>query len=205
MFKIIHSLYAHAKSCVKLGHLRSATFSSNVCVRQGENLPPILFSIFLNDLTEFISHAYGGLTNVADMAKILLSNENIEVYIKLYTLLYADDTVIFTESATELQAALNAMYLYCKSWDLEVNPTKTKITIFANKKSQQNPVFTYNGQHSDIDNDFVYLGAQFSYSGRFQRHNQRLVDKARKALFAVLRKSRKMHLPIDLQLQLLIT
>ena len=94
------------------------------------------------------------------------------------------------------------MYLYGKPWVLEVNPTKTKITIFANKKSQQNPVFTYNGQHLDIDNDFVYLGTQFSYSGRFQRHNQRLVDKARKALFAKLRKSRKLHLPIDIQLQL---
>ena len=31
---------------------------SNVGVRQGENLSPILFSMFLNDLTEFISHAY---------------------------------------------------------------------------------------------------------------------------------------------------
>ena len=95
MFKIIHNLYANAKSCVKLGHLRSATFSSNVGVRQGENLSPILFSIFLNDLTEFISHAFDGLTNVADMAKNLLSNEDIEVYLKLCILLYADDTVIF--------------------------------------------------------------------------------------------------------------
>ena len=209
IFKIIHSLYANAKSCIKLGHLRSATFSSNVGVHQGENLSPILFlfsiflilfSIFLNDLTEFISHAYDGLTNVADMAKIFLSNEDIEVYPRLYKLLYADDTLIFAQSAVELQAALNDLYLYCKSWDLEVNPTKTKITIFADKKLQQNPVFMYNWQHLDIDNDFVYLGAQFSYHGQLQRHNQRLVDKACKALFAVLRKSRKLHLPIDIQL-----
>lgn len=69
MFKIIHSLYANAKSCVKLGHLQSATFSSKVGVCQDENLSPIFFSIFLNDLTEFISRAYDGLTNVGDMAK----------------------------------------------------------------------------------------------------------------------------------------
>ena len=156
-------------------HLRSATFSSNVGVRQGKNLSPILFSIFLNDLTEFISHAYDGLANVADMAKILLSINDTEVYLKLYILLYADDTVIFAESATVLQAALNAMYLYCKSWDLEVNTTMTKITIFANRKLQRNPVFTYNGQQLVIDKDFVYLGAQFSYNGN---------------AFAVLRKSR---------------
>lgn len=202
MFKIIHSLYANAKSCVKSGHLKSTSFSSNVGVRQGENLSPVLFSIFLNDLTEFISHAYDGLNNVNDMAKILLSNEDVEVYFKLYILLYADDTVIFAESDKELQAALNAMFLYCKSWDLEVNPAKTKVTIFCNRKLQQQPVFTYNGHELEIDDGFVYLGAQFSYNGRFQKHNQRLADRARKAMFAVLRKSRKLHLPVDLQLQL---
>ena len=77
MFKIIHSLYAHAKSCVKSGHAQSASFSSNVGVRQGENLSPVLFSLFLNDLTEFISQAYDGLSNVNDMANILLSNEDV--------------------------------------------------------------------------------------------------------------------------------
>ena len=202
MFKIIHNMYANAKSCVKLGHLKSATFSSNVGVRQGENLSPILFSIFLNDLTEFISHAYDGLTNVNDMAKNLLSDDDIEVYLRLYILLYADNTVIFAESDRELQAALNAMFLYCKSWDLEVNPSKTKITIFSNRKQNQNIVFMYNGQALEIDDKFVYLGAQFSYNGRFRGHNQRLADQARKSMFAVLRKCRKLYLPVDIQLQL---
>lgn len=202
MFRIIHNLYASAKSCVKQGHMKSTTFSSNVGVRQGENLSPVLFSLFLNDLSEFISHGYNGLNNVSDMAKILLSNDDIEVYFKLYILLYADDTVILAESDKELQAALNAMFLYCKSWDLEVNPSKTKVTIFSNRKSQVKPVFTYNGQELDIDDSFVYLGAMFSYNGRFQKHNQRLVDQARKSMFAVLRKARRLHLPVDIQIQL---
>ena len=94
------------------------------------------------------------------------------------------------------------MYLYCKSWDLEVNPSKTKITIFCNRKFQHNYVFTYNNQVLDIDENFVYLGIMFSYNGRFIKNNQRLVEQARKAMFSILRKSRKLHLPIDLQLQL---
>ena len=56
------------------------------------------------------------LTPIMDKrAHILLSNDAIEVYFKLYILLYADDTVMFAESADDLQAALNAMFLYCKS------------------------------------------------------------------------------------------
>ena len=53
------------------------------------------FSPFLNDLTEFISHAYDGLNDISDMSHIFLSNDDIEVYFKLYILLYADDTFTF--------------------------------------------------------------------------------------------------------------
>ena len=78
------------------------------------------------------------MNDVSEMAHIfLLSNDEIEVYFKLYILLCADDTVVFAESENELQAALYAMFLYCKSWDLEVNPPKTKITVFSNRKNHQ--------------------------------------------------------------------
>ena len=51
--------------------------------------------MFLNDLTEFIAHAYNGLKDISDMSKSLLGNDEIEVFfLKLYILLYADDTVI---------------------------------------------------------------------------------------------------------------
>ena len=137
MFKIIHNLYTNAKFCVRIGNSKFTSFSGNIGVLQGENLSPVLFSLFLNDLTEFISHAYDGLSAVSDMSKILLSNDEIEVYFKLYILLYADDTVILAESAVELQSALNAMFLYCKSWDLEFNPVKTKILIFSQIENLQ--------------------------------------------------------------------
>ena len=110
MFKIIHNLNANAKSCVRIGNSKSTPFSSDIGVRQGENISPVLFSLFLNDLTEFISHAYDCLNALSYMSKILLSNDEIEVYFKLYILLYADDTVILAESAVELQSALNAIF-----------------------------------------------------------------------------------------------
>ena len=63
-------------------------------------------------------------------------------------------------------------------------------------------MFTYNGQALEINENFVYLGTMFSYNGRFLKNNQRIVKQARKAMFSFLRKSRKLQLPIDLQLQL---
>ena len=40
-----------------------------------------------------------------------------------------------------------------------------------------------------------------SYNGRFLKNNQRMVEQARKAMFSVLRTSKKLQLSIDLQLQ----
>ena len=56
MFVIIHVMYENAKSCVRQGTNLSKYFQSNVGVHQAENLLPVLFSLFLNDLVEFISN-----------------------------------------------------------------------------------------------------------------------------------------------------
>ena len=83
--------------------------------------------------------------------------------------------------------------------------TKTKITIFCNRKTANVPKFLYNGQELSVDDNFVYLGTTFSYNGRFTSNNQRLFDQARKAMFSVLKKSRKLQLPVDIQLQMFDT
>ena len=63
-------------------------------------------------------------------------------------LLYADDTVLLAESAEELQAALNAMFLYCKTWNLSVNSTKTKVIVF--EKSNYKNDYVFNVQWYNI-------------------------------------------------------
>ena len=40
--------------------------------------------------------------------------ENLNIYLKLFVLLYADDTVIMAESHEDLQAQLNVFGEYCK-------------------------------------------------------------------------------------------
>lgn len=122
--------------------------------------------------------------------------------LKLYVLLYADDTVILAESHIELLSALNAMYLYCKTWKLEVNASKTKIAIFRKRSCKDivNPVFTFNGEVIDIEDDFTYLGIVFMSNGSFCKNKSKLVNQGRKALYSILKKSRKLNLPIDLQI-----
>ena len=70
----------------------------------------------------------------------MLGNDEIEVFFKLYILLYADDTLILAESREELQAALYAMYLFCNSWDLEVYPSKTMFSVLRTSQKLQLPI-----------------------------------------------------------------
>ena len=46
-------MYANIKSYVSNDDMMSDFFSSEVGVRQGENLSPILFALFVNDLQNF--------------------------------------------------------------------------------------------------------------------------------------------------------
>ena len=56
------------------------------------------------------------------------------VYMKLFTLLYADDTVLMAESPTDMQQCLNAFVSYFQEWKLTINKDKTKLLIFGARK-----------------------------------------------------------------------
>ena len=159
-FKIIYNMYDKAKSCVKSNNTLSDFFVSHTGVRQGENLSPVLFSLFLNDLCNFMSNKYSGLQLLTDSVTHLLSDDDVEVYFKLYLLLYADDTVILAENPQELQLAINAMSDYCNLWGLKVNTAKTKVVIFwKNKRGLRNdPNFLFEGSILQIVDHFSYLG-----------------------------------------------
>ena len=48
-------------------------FMYNIGVRQGDNLSPVLFALFINDFTEYVNTTYGGL-NIAQSSYPSLIN-----------------------------------------------------------------------------------------------------------------------------------
>ena len=58
-------------------------------------------------------------------------DKEVACFLKLYLLMYADDTVLLAESPEGLQISLNSMKEYCSLFDLKVNINKTKIMIFS--------------------------------------------------------------------------
>ena len=102
-------------------------------------MSPLLFAIYLNDFEFAISRNYKGLDLLAKDVSSFLSDEDIEVFLRLYVLLYADDTIVMAESAEDLQKALNGVFQYCNDWQLQVNTSKNKSSNFLKRKSKKLP------------------------------------------------------------------
>ena len=61
-----------------------------ILVRQGENLPHLLFSIFLADLEDYlIQYQMKGLEKIKNLCQ-----EELRIFVLIFVLLYADDTII---------------------------------------------------------------------------------------------------------------
>ena len=105
-------------------------------------------------------------------------------------------------SVMELQAALNIMFLYCNTWNLSVNPAKSKLVIFSKSNYSKEYVFMYHGNDLDVDTDFSYLGMTFDQKDNFFKARSRIIEQARRASFAVNSKSSQQSVPVDLQLKL---
>ena len=181
ILKVIFSMYISIKSCVKSGNETSWFFSCDIGVRQVENLLPFLFAVFLSDLEGYLcSHNMTGLQTLSE--KCL---ENLRLYILLFVLLHADDTILLAESESDLQNSLNVFEDYCSLWKLTVNVEKTKIWIFTKLQRDYDYEFNLYGTNIEIVSSYYYLGLLFNYNCNFTIVRKKLSEQAQKALYAL--------------------
>ena len=150
IFNVVHNLYAKAKSRVFVNGELSNTFPCQVGVRQGDSLSPLLFAIYLSDLNKFLSEHCEGLKLVPALASEFIFDEKLLYYLKLYILMYANDTVVLAESEDEMQKSLNTLREYCEEWKLKINVTKTKIMIFSRGKIRNLPDLMFGNSKIEV-------------------------------------------------------
>jgi len=202
IFNVIFNMYKHAKSHVRVHNSKSNFFSCLAGVRQGENLSPLLFAIFLHDLETFLCNKYNGLPYLKEQINDLLHDDETEMYLNLFVLLYADDTIILSETKHELQRAINGMEEYCKQNKLTINSNKSKVLVFSRGKIRNKPEIYYGNELLEVVYDYTYLGITMSYNGTFKLAIKNLYDIANRAMFELLKKGRSLLLDIDVMLKL---
>ena len=172
IFNIIHSMYKSVKSIVQVGAERTQPFECLLGVRQGECLSPFLFSMYINDIEDYVrTHGFQGVNTG---------------HVRMLLLLYADDTVIISENRQDLQLGLDIVENYCNKWKIILNIEKTKIVIFRKGgKLSMNDKWFYNRSQIEVTKHFTYLGMVFPSGGSFSENQKKLAGQAQKAIFSL--------------------
>ena len=183
MFNIIHSMYSGIKTRVFVDGKTSDAFHCRLGVRQGECLSPFLFAMYINDLESVIDGPDAGITIN---------------HVKLLLLLYADDIVIFADSAESLQNEINKLYAYCGRWKLQINLKKSFILIFKNGPAITSQNWTYGELPIPVTTKISFLGLVFTSNGKFHQTQLTLANQASKAIFSLHNKLKNFKsLPIS--------
>ena len=135
----------------------------NAGVPQGSVLGPLLFLIYINDLTQVVKYC------------------NIR--------LFADDTCLFIEVDNREQTArnvnhdLSAIEMWAKNWLVTFSPQKTKsLTISTKRDAHLNPPLHFMDSLIDEVSDHKYLGLILSGNLKFNPHIDSICLKARQRL-----------------------
>jgi hypothetical protein len=178
--KALQSMYTTVKSCIRFKGTYSPFFESHIGLKQGDPSSPLLFMLFVNDITENINTNLEGIFTI---------NE-----IKIFLLLFADDQVLFAKSPETLQQMLTDVENYCQAWGLKINTSKTKAMIFENGRSTFN--FYIYGTAIEVVESFKYLGLTFYKNGNFLRSQRVIAQHASIALYNLFTIFKEIELPI---------
>ena len=165
-------MYEGNSLCIRTGNELSNDFTPSIGVRQGDNLSPNLFKLYVNDLVD-------SFELVDD--PVFLSNYPIS------SMLYADDLILLSTSEKGLQICLNKLATFCDNNGLIVNLKKTKVLIFNKGGKLVNSKLYYKGIEVQHATNYMYLGIIFIASGTFTHCQEDLYKRRLRAFYKLLK------------------
>ena len=175
--RLLRNIYSSSSLAVKTQGGRSRIFESKVGLKQGCNLSPLLFNLFINDL---LSEINGHFLDSPTLNGIPING-----------LMYADDLVLVSESENGLQRLLDILHNYTTKWFLQVNKSKTKYMRIYRFKSAPPHTVHFGETPLEKTDEYCYLGTIFTSNGSLNSAGRALHDKARKAMYGLLRRVNK--------------
>ena len=145
-------MYILLQAAVKLPNGVTSYFSSLVGIRQGCNLSPMLFNLFVND--------------IFDNAKC----DPVKLHTKLiHCLMYADDLLILSETENGLTESLERLSNYAKKWKLKISAKKTKSIVFNKAGKIINIKLRLDDVLIQPYSEYTYLGIIFTPGNSFKK------------------------------------
>ena len=185
----IKSIYNLVKYTIKIGNRAMNPITSNLGLKQGCPLSPLLFNLYINDISEQLKPT--------SEDSIMLQNEKITHF------MYADDLIIVASSKELLQDKLNSLSNFAEMKDLTINTKKSQVMVFNQTgKLLKKDTFTINKKELEVVPKYTYLGVDMPSSGSFSTSVGELTSKAKKAMMPLFTTIMQFNIPFRKGLQL---
>ena len=165
LINVLISLYQNAIMLIKNQHGTSKPIEITEGLLQGEILSPLLFSLFISDLENFLRLKGIRGISISKLTEILLHA-------------YADDIVVVSNSPALMKRILKAHREYWSINQLVVNIKKTNIVIFSKGGKQRKETFYFGEEKVEIIKKYTYLGIAFVGSALFEVATKEMFSKA---------------------------
>ena len=168
----IHNYLAERQQRVVFNGVSSVPSSVVSGVPQGSILGPLLFLIYIDDITQ---------VNLSAASRLVLYADDILLYRRIFSSF---------EDYRILQSDIDALANWTTSNSMSFNVSKCKSMIISRKKNHDSsfPPLILNGSILDVVPTFKYLGVLFSSNLSWSDHIQGVCSKAHKILGLLYRR-----------------
>jgi hypothetical protein len=96
-----------------------------------------------------------------------VSFEVLDIYLKIFLLLFADDAVLMSENVDGMQTMLNIFSEYYNTWQLQVNIAKTNVVIYSKSKATKGKGKCFRLSNTYITGKLIRFLTIFGNTGLF--------------------------------------
>ena len=189
-FDVMRAAFDVMGACICIGDQMTDSVTINQGVKQGCTLSPLLFNIFLSDLSKSLGEGNSSPIQISETKT-------------LNSLIWADDLLLLSETEDGLNNMLENLDKYTKTNIIKINMDKTKCMIFNKTGRLLRRHFCLANQKVDMVREYKYLGRLITPSFNLQTALADLKDRGLRAFGAMKTKLGSLfrkHIPTTIHL-----
>ena len=175
----IRAIYANSRSAVRTTSGISDWFPVTSGVRQGCNLSPLLFVIYMDQITKE-------------------ANPDPEA---LNELMFADDQAMMYNDEKQLQDHTDRLNASCENYDMKISVSKTEVMTVSRRPEKLD--ININGTQLKQADEFKYLGSIFMENGKLDREIESRCQKANAVSYQLAPLLKHPNIPMNTKAKLI--